>query len=1060
MIDQPVMPSSCRRSGRRPDRRVGRWLASAAFLILATPLSFAQRSFPGVEGDRFPASNEGARLDPDGTLDQATPPSPFGILTSRRWGHGQTYERECLTPVPNPNPNPEPQPRRDHPFDVAIDHAGTKLYVALQGSELEPGSEIAVVEIASGEVMQRIELRKPGETAPPGSSPYRLALHPGGRFLLVTNRFSNFISVIDTTLDRVVEEIPVDFYCQSITFDREGRTAWITNRYLDQVFILDLEIDGDRFSGEMRVLGGIDEEAYFGGDGDGGVHAVLRESCGTSRCHATPRGDFVANDDLRASFHSVLEHIVPGRSRESRLLNATIRTRYGGYADMEPKYHSHDFGEVVFQRPDEDPRFRRIAEWIDAGGPGPGIPVGNPRSKPRVAALSSDGRWLFVGNMSTQDISIVDLERNEEIGAIYIQNGPNDLKVHHSPETGRDYLIVTTLGVGFGTSKERAPYTHESWDRNNVGAHYSLWRDTSTMKRLPRKDQVVLGPFDAVDGTFEIKFRDLQNDLVFIDLDALDLASHEPGDELEYLLLANRYEAHRTWVRYTSDTAEATFGDIKGDIPPDLMRVVGAFPERMTIVGDRLFVSMQCSNQIQEWRINAAAADPCNYLVPVTVFDTGLQPTGIVAGPAGTPAEGMLFTADFLSGAVTALETETRTSRQLVVDPSVLKIPVPATSAERGEILSHTAFFSSDQDTSCFHCHPLDMGDGRPWGISQVLGQEFLTLDAEEGALIVGGGMSVPQMRGLFAIQPFFFEGVISGYEPRSMIMEHCPSDDFSQPTPHGDLAHVGAHFVLEGVDDVQSKMETRVQYDSSNEERRNEMFRQTSMQLFGKGFTMRDFQRLTGEWQVHEPRLLPNPFDRTNPAILRGQLLFNDPQVGCVSCHPPPHFVKKDFPDLLNQALPAQVTFTVRDGSFTLMSKNREDLINGVKRDLEPWDLGRAEEQQGMFTTFPLRGIWDRPPVFLHNGLARNMREVVAPPGHPALRKYKYEPLVGGHGERPNRDEVGFNFTLVAATREPDKVKMHLKSGARIGFDTHGGTSQLTRRQIEDLVAFLNSIE
>ena len=1036
-------------------RRSRGWACGATALLLIAPLSFAQRSFPGVEGDRFPASNAPARLDPEGTVEGATPPSPFGIVTSRRWAHGMPYERECLTPVPNPNPNPEPQPRREHPYDLALDASGTKLYVALQGSELEPGSTLAIVDVASGEVTKRLALRPPEETGPAGLSPYRLALHPGGRFLLVTNRFSNFISVVDTVRDEVTSEIAVDFYCQSITFSRDGRTAWVTNRYLDQVFVLDLEVDGERFTGTMRVLGGVSEEEYITD-----VHPVLQASCGTTRCHGAGNGDYLVNDDPRASFLSTLEHIVPGHADQSRLLNAVIRTRHGGYADQEPRYLSHAFGEVVFPRPDDDPRYQRIASWINAGGPGPGIPVGNPRSKPRITALSRDGRRLFVANLSTQDISIVDLERNVEIGAIYIQNGANDLAIYHSEETGRDYLLVTTLGIGFGTAKERAPYTGESWERDNAGAHYSLWRDTKTMQRLPRDEQVVLGPFDAVDGTFEIKFRDLQNDLLIIDVDALGLDERPPDAPPEYLLHANRYEAHRAWVRYTSDTAEATYGDIKGDIPPDLMRVVGAFPERMTIVGDRLFVTMQCSNQVQEWRIDPAASDPSNYLVPIAVFDTGLQPTGIVAGVPDSPSAGRLFTTDFMSGTVTALDPDSRESRQFLVDPSVIRLPVPATNAERGEILAHSALFSSDQDTSCFHCHTLDMSDSRPWGVSQVLGQEFLSPHTEEGQLIIGGGMSVPQMRGLFAIQPFFFEGVISGYEPRSMIMEHCPSDDFSQPTPHGDFTSIGAHYVIEGVDDVQSKMETKVSYDSSNEERRNEMFRQTSMRLFGKGFTLRDSQRLTGEWQMHEPRLLPNPFDQTNPAILRGRLLFEDPQVGCVSCHPPPHFAKKDFPDLVNQAIPAQVTFTVRDGSFTLMSKNREDVINGVQRDLEPWDLGRAEVGQGMFTVFPLRGIWDRPPTFLHNGMARTMREVVAPPGHPALGTFKYEPLLGGHGERPNRNEVGFNFTLVAATREPEKVKMHLKSGARIGFDTHGGTSQLTRRQIDDLVAFLNSIE
>ena len=1035
-----------------------RCAAAMAMLALAAALSAQTPGkdwFPIIDKHRFPASNDGARLDRDHILDQATPPSPFGIQTSRRWAHGLPYRRESLRAVANPHPAPEPQPRRDHPSDLVVHPDGSRVYVTLQGNELLPGSELAVYDLRRDTVVKRILLRPAGEAGDAGSSPVRVAMHPDGRHLLVSSRFSNFISIVDTQTDEVVGEIAADFYCQGITFDRTGRTGYVANRYLDQVFVVDFDEGQGRFAGTMRALGGLDQKTF-----EEQVQPLLLASCGSMSCHGESRGDLLVSADKLATFHSVLQHVTPGDAADSRLLRATVRTRYGGYADQEPKYQGHDAGVVVFQRPDLDPGYRRIADWIDAGGPGPGIPVGNPRSKPKTSVLSSDGRYLFVGNTGTQDISIIDLARGREIGAIYLQNGVNDLMIYTAPATGRDYLLVTTLGIGFGTMKERDPWAGESWDRGNAGAHYSLWRDPLTMKQLPREAQAVLGPFDAVDGTAAIKFRDLQNDLLFIDVSALDLAKHAAAPRPEHLLLANKYEAHRNWVRYTSDTAEATYGDIKGDIPPDLMRVVGAFPERMAIVGDMLFVSMQCSDQVQQLRIDPAAADPSDYLVPVAVFDTGHQPLGIAAGPAGTPAAGKLFTANFLGGSISILDPAAGTSREVVIDPSVLHLPVPATNAERGELLAHTAMFSSDQDTSCIHCHTGDLGDSRAWGVSQVLGQEFLSPADATGTLVIGGTMGVPQMRGLFGNQPFFFEGVISVYEPRSMIMEHCPADDFTRPNPQGDFTDIGAHTLMRGVADVQSKMQASVAFDPANEERRDEMFRQVSMRLFGKAFKLRDFQRLVGEWQAHEPRLLPNPFDQTNAAVLRGKLLFEDPQVGCAACHPPPNFARKDFPGLKNQAMPARVTFTVRDGAFTLMSKNREDLTNGVLRDLEPWDRGRAEEQQGLFTVFPLRGIWDRPPVFLHNGMARTLREVVAPPGHPALGRFKYEPLIGGVGERPRRREVGCNFTVVAATRDPRQVQLHLQAGARIGFDTHGGTSQLTRRQIEDLVAYLESIE
>ncbi|MBI4582745.1 MAG: hypothetical protein HY717_01745 [Planctomycetes bacterium] len=995
------------------------------------------------------AAFSSVNADPD------SPPSRFGKLTSRRWAYGAPYQRENLSPVKNPNPQPEPQPHRDHPFDVAVSADGRKVYISLHGSELEPGSEVAVYDLVQGKVIKRLSLKPAGESGPPASQPFRLALHPDGRFLLVTSRFSNFASVIDTRTDDVVSEIPLDFYCQGLAFDRDGKTAWVANRYLDQVFRVDIRAEGGSFQASLRELGGLDDQSFFRKEG---IAPVLARRCGAAECHGESRGGFIAGADARASLLAAIPHVRPGRASESRLLRAVVRTRDGGYADAMPRIRGHAGGQVVFTDPKNDPDYQAIARWIDGASEGPGIPVSNPRSKPKVLALSSDGRFLFAGNTGSQDISIISTRHNRDVGGIYVQNVVNDVKIFHSPATGRDYLLATTLGAGFGVARERDPYGGESWDPSNPAAHFTVWRDLENGRVLPKSEQEVLGPFDAVDGTAGIKFRDVQNDLLLVDLDALNIPE-EPPRQLAYLLLANRYESHRHWVRYTSDTAESTYGDVKGDIPPDLMRVVGSFPEKMALLGDRVYVTMQASNEVQEWKIDPLASDPSDYLVPQRAWTTGLQPIGIAAGPSGTPAEGKIFTVAFLGGTLTIIDTAGGKSREVVIDPSVERLPVPATNAERGEIFVHTALFSSDRDSSCMHCHYFDMGDGRPWGVSQVVGQEYISdLDAA-GQLIIGGTMGVPQMRGLFAIQPFFLEGTLSAFEPRSMIMEHAPADDFKAPAPQGDFTAIEAHYALAGTDDVQSSMNSSSTFESSLEERRDEMFRQISMRYFGKAFTLRDFQRFVGEWQIHEPRLLPNPFDPASASVRRGRELFNNPQVGCVSCHPPPHFAKKDFPNNPAQALPPLVTLTVRDGAFTLVGMNRLDAVNGFRRDLEPWDIGRAEEAQGHFTTLQLRGLWDRPPVFLHNGMARSLREVLAAPGHPALQTFRYEPLIGGVPERPGLKEIGFNETFFFTERSP-KVKMHLKAGARLGSDTHGGTSQLTALQIDDLANFLESIE
>lgn len=1047
-------------------RNAGTYLTAA--LALHAAATFAANSAAPA-----PDYNPGGMFAPYGALspelaravaaaDIGNPPSRFGRLMSKQWAYGATWTRENLRPVPNPHPAPEPQPRRDHPFDVAVNGAGTKAYISLLGSEMRPGHEVAVYDVATDRLIRRISLKLPsaGTAVEPGSAPMRLHLHPNGRHLFVGNRFSNFISVIDTQRDEVVFEIPIDFYAQGMTFSPDGKTAWVANRYLDEVLVIDIETDatGEKFSAKMRVIGGLDDQAYFAPNG---VGHVLQQSCGTTACHDVKRGGFVAGTDLRASFVSALDHVVPGRSAESRLLRAVTRTRDGGYADAMPLFLSHANKTVVFGDPAHDADYQAIAKWIDSTQIGPGIDVGNPRSKPSIVALGTDGHYLFVGNTGTQDISIVDTHSHREVGAIYIQNVVNELKIIRSPKTGDDWLFVTTMGVGFGTAKERDPWGGETWDRANAAAQYTVWRNPETAAVFEKEQQEILGPFEASDGTANFKFRDIQNDYVVINVSNLKIPAEPPKTGLTYLLRADRYEAHRNWVRYTSDTAEAMLPDTKGDIPPDLMRVVGALPDKAVVVGDRIFVAMQGSGEVQELQINPDAAEPSDILTPVRNYSTGAQPFGIAAGVPGSVSDGKLFVANFYGSSLSVIDRNTGASHELPTDPALYKLPLGVTSAERGEFLVHTSAFTSDNDQSCVSCHYRELNDGRGWGVSQIQGQEYLKGQTKVGNLVEGTTMLPPQQKSLWGIQPFFLEGSLTVYDPRSMLMEHCPADDFRDMTGQGDFRHIEAHTPVLAVQDIQSKTTSSADNESNLEERRAEFFRRQSLKYFGKSFVLRDFQRFVGEWQAHEPRLMPNPFDQLSASVSRGKALFNHPQLGCASCHPAPHFAKKDFPNNPRQVVPPQVPLSVRDTGFTLISMHRLDYLAGIRRDLEPWDIGRAEtpDQNQHITPLQLRGAWDRPPLFLHNAMARSLREVIAAPGIPALGWFKYEPLFGGSPERPGRREVGFNETYMIL-KGTNAAKVHLQTGGRIASDAHGGTSQLTAQQIDDLVNYLETIE
>jgi DNA-binding beta-propeller fold protein YncE len=152
------------------------------------------------------------------------------------------FERVDLAPYPNHFTTDHglwsPQPHRDHPQSLALGRDGARLYVTLQGVEDEPGRHVAVVDTEALAVAGRIEV---------GSSPTGIELHPGGRFLVVTNRFSNYASVIDTAGETVSLEVEIPFYTTEVAFSPDGRTAWLTNRWKDSVLRWDLDV-GDRFA--------------------------------------------------------------------------------------------------------------------------------------------------------------------------------------------------------------------------------------------------------------------------------------------------------------------------------------------------------------------------------------------------------------------------------------------------------------------------------------------------------------------------------------------------------------------------------------------------------------------------------------------------------------------------------------------------------------------------------------------------------------------------------------------------------------------------------------------
>jgi hypothetical protein len=701
---------------------------------------------------------------------------------------------------------------------------------------------------------------------------------------------------------------------------------------------------------------------------------------------------------------------------------------------------------------------------------GPGIAVGNPGSHPKDLALSRDEKHLFVGNTGTMDISIIDTQANQEVAGLYIQNVANfvtifqDNKVNRTEaqgtENGKDVLIALTMGAGFGAPKERDPLGGETWDRDNDAAQFTVLRDPKTSDAYPWEEQYTMGPFDAIDGTWNFKMRDIQNDLVAFDLSQLAIPAYDPDKKLEYLIKANEYEAHDQWVRYTSDTAEATTGDIKGDIPPELQRVPGAMPEWGVFDGDSLFVTMSGSFELVEWKVNPYADDPAEKLVPVKVYETGLRPLGVSVGKVG-PSKNKLYVANQLSEDITIIDRESGASSRLNINETAenakTNAPVKLTNAEMGGMIAHTTVLSTDGDISCLHCHYRDGGDGRAWGAAEVVGQN------KSGHLVSGGTLGIPQMKNVFAIQPYYFEGTHFLTEGQGAdINEPMSSIDFDRPIWAGDFSQFESDVPAEDRKLMHEELKERVELRKLGNEwydlevRRAKFVEQQTETYFDKPYTLRELYSFMGTWLGNETRLFPNPFDKEHPSVKRGKKLFFSASVMCGVCHTAPEFTNKTTQLANNdrRALPQLITTTRRDASYSLASVNFVERLNDDPLGLDrKGDPGRIEEKEATFTTMHLRGLFDRSQNLLHHGRTRSLREVILTPGHPAAREFRYPVYQGSEEVRPGRMEIGFNETTKRTTQGGLAVHDTV-------IDTHGGTSHLTPRQLEDLLHFLESIE
>ena len=587
----------------------------------------------------------------------------------------------------------------------------------------------------------------------------------------------------------------------------------------------------------------------------------------------------------------------------------------------------------------------------------PGIPVGG---NPRDIAISGD--TIAVAALTGGSVSILDRQRREEVFRVDLGAPANGLAFVD------DLLVVATT---------------------SASTHHVL----------------------AIDGTPNINFQDLQNELAVIDPVSGEVTA-----------------------RYTSDSiCCADYRDVQPDdvegiyLPPEETWIVGgALPEQIAVDGSELFVSYSASNEVQRFTMDAGAlhAGP-------TWKTRGHAPHGIAV------VGGEVLVAHRLGETVGRYDAN-GSMQQSYAAGELDAGSFPATDAEVGELFNTvTAPFTVDGDQSCTHCH-------REGGNIDKAFSMPLTLTVGEGSRMT---MSY---RGALDSRPWFFEGAFdeTNFKPvmnefarienfcctdYTLWTEGAPADceanppsacaDYPTPYPTRDSFYLAASEAVVGRTESYGD---RVYYE--------DLFtgRLEPVPLNFQGIT-----QSLGAFLLTDTNLLPNPEDPQGHNAARGKAIFERADVGCAVCHPAPAFAVTSESNPYNVPLRMGPVITPKraDGGTNLdllasgfvetFPLAEQDSCEDVCGELCDEDGGVCDEYRDVrFNVPPLRGIWDRAPSMLHDGRAKSLREVLCTPGHPALQA----------------GEVGYN--------ENDGIP-----------DTHGGTSHLSPSAIEDLIAYLETL-
>lgn len=230
-----------------------------------------------------------------------------------------------------------------------------------------------------------------------GKQPSGMSIHPSGKMALVANRAETSLSIlsIDGKTVKFVGNVDTQDGVTHVVFTPDGRRALATKFTSNKVCLLEVDGTNVTYTGLDLPVGINPYNADISPDGK---LAIVANTGGRGRSDGNI--DTVTVIDMEADPPRVIDHVAVGDAPEGIAISPTGEIAVTGNlngSDAPPNAFFHNPKGSITVLGIEGKKVTKLQE-ITLG------PI------TEALAFSPDGKWLFVGNLNDQNVSVLKVE--------------------------------------------------------------------------------------------------------------------------------------------------------------------------------------------------------------------------------------------------------------------------------------------------------------------------------------------------------------------------------------------------------------------------------------------------------------------------------------------------------------------------------------------------------------------------------------------------------------------------------------------------------------------------